>query len=290
MRSEDWRAAWRIYDAAQDVPADRQSEYVASQTGDPGVAHQVFELLADLAEAEDQPTGSPSVDRTGSQVGRYEVTQLLGRGGMGEVYAAHDKDLDRFVALKFLRPESISDPAAVQGFTEEARAASALNHPNILTIYEVIDSSTGLAIAMELVEGDNLRSLLGTRQTAERLMQIGRQVALALAAAHEAGLIHGDIKPENILIRKDGYVKIVDFGLARRVASHPAGNGGLAGTLRYMSPEQALGKGISPASDVFSLGVVLYENATGQHPFPGGSIHYCLRGDPAPDTCRAVIA
>jgi Tol biopolymer transport system component len=271
MTSEDWQAAWLIYDAARDIPADRQQAFVESQSGDPGVAGQVFQLLAALAEEESQPSEIPAVNRTGSQIGRYQIGRLLGRGGMGEVYAAHDTDLDRPVALKFLRPESIGDPAALKGFVQEAKAASTLNHPNILTIYEVIDSGSGLAMAMELVEGGDLRSLHGTPQTAERLIQLGRQIANALAAAHRAGLIHRDIKPENILVRKDGYVKIVDFGLARRVASEPTGPGGLVGTLRYMSPEQALGEAISAASDIFSLGVVLYENATGQHPFPGGS-------------------
>jgi hypothetical protein len=194
---------------------------------------------------------------------------LLGRGGMGEVYAAQDKDLDRPVALKFLRPDGIGDPGAVSRFVREAKAASALNHPNILTIHEVIDANADLAIAMELVDGDNLRSIPGVEQP-QRVIQIGQQIARALAAAHQAGLIHRDIKPENILVRKDGYVKIVDFGLARRVTSEPAGTG-VAGTLRYMSPEQARGEAILPASDIFSFGLVLYEVATGQHAFPGDS-------------------
>ncbi len=294
MTSEDWHTAWRIYDAAREIPTNRQPAFVESQSRDPEVAHQVFELLTALAEEESQPSECVLEDRTGSQVGRYQIAQLLGRGGMGEVYAAQDTDLDRRVALKFLRAKSIGDPAAVKGFVEEAKAASALNHPNILTIYEVIDSSAGLAIAMELVEGDDLRSLRGTAQTAERVIKLGRQIADALAAAHQAGLIHRDIKPENILLRKDGYVKIVDFGLARRVASGPADPGSLVGTLRYMSPEQALRKAISPASDIFSLGVVLYEHATGQHPFLGGSPIAALKASPprvpvAPSSFNAAI-
>ena len=280
MTPEDWQAAWRVYDAAREMPADRQPEFVASQSRNASVARQVFELLAALAEEESQPSEFIPVDRTGSQLGRYRIGRLLGRGGVGEVYAAHDTDLDRPVALKFLRPEGIGDPTAVNGFVQEARAASALNHPNILTIYEVIQSSAGLAIAMELVEGEQLRPPRGLGQTADRLIQLGRQIAYALAAAHQAGLIHRDIKPENILVRKDGYVKIVDFGLARRFASEPGGPGGLVGTLRYMSPEQALGNAISPASDIFALGVVLYENATGQHPFPEGSPVTALQASP----------
>ena len=278
---------WRIYNTARELPFDQQREFVESESADPAVARQVFELLESLREEESQPPESIEVDRTGTQVGRYQVEGLLGRGGMGEVWAARDTELDRPVALKFLRTEGIGDPAAVKRFVREAKAASALNHPNILTIHEVIDSSAGLAIAMELVEGDDLSSVRGVAQPAERVIQIGQQIARALAAAHQAGLIHRDIKPENILVRKDGYVKIVDFGLARRIASEPAarlalrtkfrggdsctGGGGVAGTLRYMSPEQARGEEISPASDIFSFGLVLYEIATGHHAFPGDS-------------------
>ena len=312
MTPEHWHAAWGIYDAARDIPADRQSAFVESRSGDPGVARQVFELLAALAEEESQPSEFSPEDRTGSQVGRYQIARLLGRGGMGEVYAAHDTDLDRPVALKFLRPEGIG-PAAVKRFVREAKAASALNHPNILTIHEVIDSSADLAIAMELVEGDDLSTVRGVAQPAERVIQIGQQIARALAAAHRAGLIHRDIKPENILVRKDGYVKLVDFGLARHITSEPATRlalqrsksedtgfrpgdwdvAGLAGTLRYMSPEQARGEAISPASDIFSFGLVLYEIATGQHAFPGDSpidtVEAILNGVAAPPSSHHAI-
>ena len=240
---------------------------------------------------------------------------MLGRGGVGEVYAARDTDLDRPVALKFLRPGGIGDAAAVKRFIREAKAASALNHPNILTIYEVIDSSPDLAIAMELVEGDNLSSVRGLPQPPERVIRIGQQIAHALGAAHHAGLIHRDIKPENILVRNDGYVKIVDFGLARHLArsgqipeptlqrSGFAGEAlpvtdhvkdtvatGWTGTLRYMSPEQARGEEISPASDIFSFGLVLYEIATGGHAFPGDSplatMEGILSGVPAPPSSQ----
>lgn len=273
MTSEEWQAAWRIYDAARELPSDQQQAFVESQTADPAVVRGVFELLASLAEAESDPDESLHIDRSGTQVGRYRVAELLGRGGMGEVYAARDTDLDRRVALKFLRPETIGNPAAVERFVREAKTASALNHPNILTIHEVIDASPGLAIAMELVEGSDLRSVRGLAQSAEQAIRIGQQIARALAAAHQAGLIHRDIKPENILLRKDGYVKIVDFGLARRVAAEPAAVSTSTfarsiGTLRYLSPEQARGESISPASDIFSFGLVLYEIATGEHAFP----------------------
>jgi len=306
MTSGKWQTAWRIYHAACQLPADQQQAFVESESADPDIARQVSDLLASLAEEENSLSESFYVNRMGTQAGRYQVAGLLGRGGMGEVYAAWDTDLGRPVALKFLRPEGIGDPAAVKRFVREAQAACALNHPNILTIYEVIDSSAGLAIAMELVEGDDLRSVRGTAHPAPHTIEIGKQIAQALAAAHQAGLIHRDIKPENILVRKDGYVKLVDFGLARHVASEPAGRlalqrakyegkdshpgdtgaAGLAGTLRYMSPEQARGEAISPASDIFSFGLVLYEIATGQHAFasesPIGTIEAILTHTAAP--------
>ncbi len=289
MDSGEWLAAWRIFDAARELPSDRQQTYVESESADPVIRRQVFELLASFEEEERRP--SLPQERVGAQVGRYKVGAFLGRGGMGEVYAARDTDLGRPVALKFLRPEAIGDPAAIKRFVREAKAASALNHPNILTIHEVIDAEAGLAIAMELVEGASLRSSCGIAQQVERVIQIGQQIARGLGAAHQAGLIHRDIKPENILVRKDGYVKIVDFGLARRTASRPAvppplkasnpeaaetglddtALGVLAGTLRYMSPEQARNELITPASDIFSFGLVLYEITTGRHAFPGDS-------------------
>jgi len=311
MSSGNWQAAWRIYNGARELPSDQQRAFVESESADPGLARHVFELLASLAEEESQQPEVSRSDRAGTHVGRYQVGNLLGRGGVGEVYAARDTDLDRPVALKFLRAEGIGDTAAVKRFIREAKAASALNHPNILTIYEVIDSSADLAIAMELVEGDNLSSVRGLPQPAERLIRIGQQIAHALGAAHQAGLIHRDIKPENILVRKDGYVKIVDFGLARRVALSDQGPQpavhlvqqqstlegkdlrtldtvatGISGTLRYMSPEQTRGEEIAPASDIFSFGLVLYEIATGQHAFPGDSplatMEAILTGVPAP--------
>ncbi len=313
MTSGQWQAAWRIYNDARELPSDQQCAFVESVSADATIVHQVFELLASLADEESQPPEASRLVPEGTQVGRYQVAGLLGRGGVGEVYAARDTDLDRPVALKFLRPDGIGDPAAVKRFVREAKAASALNHPNILTIHEVIDSSAGLAIAMELVEGDDLSAVRGAAQPVERVIQIGQQIARALAAAHQAGLIHRDIKPENILVRKDGYVKIVDFGLARRLGSEPAAQmaqprpgmegkdvhpgdtvaTGLAGTLRYMSPEQARGEAISPASDIFSFGLVLYEIATGHSAFPGDSpiatMEAILTGVAAPPSSHAPI-
>ena len=217
----------------------------------------------------------------GKLVGHYRITAELGRGGMGEVYEAQDVRLGRLVALKFLPERSLVDHTAVERFFREARAASSLNHPNIVTIYDIGEADTGRFIAMELIQGITLRSVTGEALSTERLVEIGVQVAQALVAAHSAGIIHRDIKPENIMVRNDGYVKMLDFGLARLV---PAGvgdgdtataqatdAGALLGTVRYMSPEQGRGETVATMSDIFSLGIVLYELATGQHPFQANS-------------------
>jgi serine/threonine protein kinase len=209
---------------------------------------------------------------SGQRFGRYIIGPMLGRGGMGEVWSARDTDLDRPVALKFLSSEALTilDPYQIAC---EAKAASALNHPNIVTIHEVVHAESALAIVMELVEGAPLRQLTGKPLPTSELLRIGTQIAEALAAAHGSAIVHGDIKPENIVLRPDGYVKVLDFGLARKVtaeANTVAGNLGL-GTLRYMSPEQVRDEALTPAIDIFSFGLVLYELATGRHAFPARS-------------------
>ncbi|OFW47306.1 MAG: hypothetical protein A3J29_16195 [Acidobacteria bacterium RIFCSPLOWO2_12_FULL_67_14b] len=218
---------------------------------------------------------------SGTRIGPYEVTGLLGAGGMGEVYRATDKRLGRDVALKLLRDQLARDPAAVDRFTREARAASALNHPNIVTIYETGESEEGRYIAMEFVSGRPIRPAPGETLPPSALISVARQIAEALAVAHTAGIVHRDIKPENILVRDDGYVKILDFGIARLLpAAFEGGSetvtartapGMLLGSVRYMSPEQARTEKVTPATDVFSFGMVLYELATGVHPFEADS-------------------
>ncbi len=197
---------------------------------------------------------------------------------MGRVFAARDTELDRMVAMKFLSPATLAG-TPIETLVCEAKAASALNHPNIVTIHEVIESEMGLAIVMEMVEGTALRSLIDKPFPIAQLTHLGIQASEALSEAHARGIIHRDVKPENILLRRDGYIKLLDFGLARRVDTDPTFSGSLAaGTLRYMSPEQAHGDILTPASDVFSLGVVFYELATGIHPFEAPSpfeVVYC---------------
>jgi serine/threonine protein kinase len=150
----------------------------------------------------------------GYQLGKYEIVRPLGKGGMGEIYVALDRRLSRTVAVKLLPAHVCHDQAAVERFRREARAASGLNHPHIVTIYDIGDCERGLYIAMELIEGQTLRDLAREKIPVQQLLVWGEQIARALAASHEAGVLHRDIKPENIMIRKDGYAKVLDFGLA----------------------------------------------------------------------------
>ncbi|HEY0379229.1 MAG TPA: protein kinase [Pyrinomonadaceae bacterium] len=217
----------------------------------------------------------------GTHFGRYEVRSQLGAGGMGEVYLAHDTQLDRAVALKLLPANVTADEDRLRRFQQEARATSALNHPNILTIFEIGQSDDTHFIATEFIDGETLRSRLTRgRMKLDEILDVSIQVASALAAAHEAGIVHRDIKPENIMVRRDGYVKVLDFGLAKlteqRAASSPGAlalaetaPGIVIGTVTYMSPEQARGLRVDERTDIFSYGVVLYEMLAGRAPFGG---------------------
>ena len=216
----------------------------------------------------------------GAAVGRYQIQHLLGSGGMGEVYRALDSTLNRPVAIKVLRPELGADPDKLSRFLHEARAASALNHPNILTIHETGDHAGSRYLVSELVEGESVRQRVERGPlTLREILDITIQAASALSAAHAAGIVHRDIKPDNLMLRPDGYVKVLDFGVATfaqsRSASadtmatmaHETGEGMIVGTIAYMSPEQARGLAVDGRSDCYSLGVVLYELAAGRAPF-----------------------
>jgi len=222
---------------------------------------------------------------SGAKFGRYEIRSKLGAGGMGEVYLAYDSQLHRSVALKILPAELARDQQRMHRFVQEARSASALNHPNILTIHEVGTSDGLNFIATEFVDGENLREYFRhTQIKLSDLLDIAAQIASALAKAHSSGIIHRDIKPENIMVTRDGYVKVLDFGLSKlteqRVSSDSEAPtqalvntepGKVMGTTRYMSPEQARGLEVDPRSDIWSLGVVLYEALTGHLPFEGST-------------------
>jgi serine/threonine protein kinase len=281
-----WDEIERWYNEALDLPVHERAALLARAS--PAVREEVESLLeadssagllsappihlaADLLNA--QPNGLAA----GRRVADYEVESLIGIGGMGEVYRARDS-AGKPVALKILRRHLIANAQAVDRFETEARAASALHHPNIVTVYESGKSDVGLFIAMEWLEGSTFRAVMDAGEVEiGHALDWAEQAASALAAAHAARILHRDIKPENIVLCKDGAVKILDFGLARQggpVRPEPDStgisgtiSGSLSGTLLYMPPEIFRGETATNASDVFSLGAFLYELFAAQHPF-----------------------
>ena len=238
----------------------------------------------------------------GSRLGHYDIVALIGEGGMGQVYRATDSTLGRQVALKMLPADVSSDAERLERFQREARAVAALNHPNIVTIHSVEHSDGVHFLTMELVEGVSLDTELADEGLgSERFLELAAPLAGAVAAAHAQGITHRDLKPQNVMLTGDGRVKVLDFGLAKFAQTDPDAESsadaatmletqeGLAvGTVPYMSPEQGEGRTVDARSDIFSLGVVFYEMATGQRPFGGDSsiavVTSILRDTPAPVT------
>src|SRR5215470_13494003 len=254
----------------------------------------LFQLAFRASEASPMPM--PSSFTAGKKLGRYEIRSQIGAGGMGQVFLAQDTLLARKVALKLLPEEVASNPVNMQRFVQEAKAASALNHPNILTIYEIGAEPGAHYIATEFIEGETLRRRMNTNPlTMPEAIDIALQVSSALSTAHAAGIIHRDIKPENVMLRNDGIVKVLDFGLAKltdrwRAAEVDADAatqamaltqpGVVVGTTAYMSPEQTRALDVDTRTDIWSLGVLLFEMITGRPPF---------KGETASDTSAAIL-
>lgn len=268
IEDERWKCAYEWLERAERLPDGERASLSQETIQDPEVRRLVRELL----DTQPEPDRAPDARRhawahLGKNFGRFWIEGTLGRGGMGEVYCARDTELNRPVAMKFLSTRDEFSSPAVERFIQEARAASALNHPGIVTVYEVVRTDDSSAIVMELVNGTPLRNLCGEPRPAAEVARWGSQIAEALAAAHEGGVVHRDIKPENLMLRPDGYVKVLDFGAAVQLGSGDDLARIPIGTLGYMSPEQLEGRPLTGASDVFLLGVVLTELACGRHPF-----------------------
>jgi serine/threonine-protein kinase len=286
MTPERWQVVEELFYEALARPAADRAEFIARHsTGDAELRRELESLLAADAAADHGrslagaaavgwSSGRPSPPGALPAIEGFRVLSVLGAGGMGEVFLAEEIDLGRQVALKLLPAAYADDPARLRRFVEEARAASSLNHPNIITVLRIGESGARRYIATEYIEGETLRARLarGPLPYGEAA-RIARRVAGALEAAHAAGIVHRDIKPENIMIRRDGYVKVVDFGVAKLMRPSEGGGavpgtreGAVLGTLDYMAPEQAAGGQVDARADVFSLGVVFHEMLTGRLP------------------------
>jgi serine/threonine-protein kinase len=309
MTSERWEQVKRIYDSALKREASQRAAYLDQACAHDAAVRQEVESLLDyeiqaesfieapaLAVAAGLLASETARSPVGQRIGPYQVLSLLGAGGMGEVYLADDSRLGRKVALKLLPSRYTQEAERMRRFDREARATSALNHPNILTIHEIGQVDETHYLVTEYVDGQTLRQRMKTaRLKLDEAVDVAVQIAGALAAAHEAAIVHRDIKPENIMVRHDGIVKVLDFGLAKltepapsavdsqaaSLATNSTDTGVVLGTVRYMSPEQARGQKVDERSDIFSLGTVLYEMIAGRAPFEGETTN---------DTIAALLA
>ena len=298
---DEWRRINEFFHHALEQPADAREAYLREAVPDPALRAEVASLLAAHDRAGDfiEP-GSPALDRlheddpaslVGRTVGHYRIDSVLGQGGMGVVYLAEDARLGRTVALKAVAPRYTNDPVRRDRLRREARAAAALSHPGIATVYALEEFDDQVFIAGEYVPGETLRDEIGRGTLgADRTVETAIGIARALAAAHDRGVVHRDLKPENLVRTPTGEVKILDFGLARlrdvpAPLSQLTDDGTLLGTPAYMSPEQIRGEAVDGRSDLFALGMVIYELLSGVHPFagrdPASTIARILESEPA---------
>jgi serine/threonine protein kinase len=309
MTPERWQQVEEVLQAALDrPPVDRAAFLEQACVDDPELQTEASSLVSayeSAAEFIEEPAmvqdarvilGDQSASYIGREIGPYKVIEQLGGGGMGEVYLAQDGRLDRLVALKVLPAYFVSDDDRLRRFQREARAASALNHPNILTIHEVGELDGVHFIATEFIDGQTIRELIAAGSLSlTNVLDILVQVTAALSAAHAAGIVHRDIKPENIMRRSDGIVKVLDFGIAKLLEQTPGDLtttrtqtefGAVLGTVGYMSPEQARGLEVDERTDLWSLAVVFYEMLTQRAPFAGvtrmDTMVAILEREPAP--------
>jgi TolB-like protein/Tfp pilus assembly protein PilF len=296
MTPDRWEQVSVLYRRALELRAEERDAFVFDACGnDQELLRELQSLvLADgkagnflrsgaISDAARMLAEQKRIPRVGSSLAHYRVLSRLGEGGMGEVYLAEDTRLKRRVALKVLPDAFVQDRERVRRFEHEARAASALNHPNIVTIFEIGEADSTRFIVTEFIDGDTLREFQAqSTLSVSDVLKVSVQIVSALTSAHSAGIVHRDVKPENIMIRKDGLVKVLDFGLAKLVEATAAPEieesnpghfnttpGLVLGTVNYMSPEQARGKEVDGRSDIFSFGVVLYETLAGRSPFVG---------------------
>jgi Tol biopolymer transport system component len=305
--SAHWAELDRIFAEAREMPLAEQAAYVARACGSDAALRSEAESLLSVSNLTGEFMARPAIDRLaqslagdgldlkpGRRIGAYALVRQLGSGGAGEVWRAKDERLGRDVAIKFLLPHLSGDAEKLRRFAEEARAASTLNHPNILIVHDIGEQEGMPYLVAECLEGRSLRERMKSGPMAvSEAVSVAQGVAQGLAAAHERGIVHRDLKPENTFLKSDGSIKLLDFGLAKlklptaspTATADDAALSLIAGTAAYMAPEQARGEAPDPRSDLFALGVMMYEMLAGQHPFRGASVldtlNAILTRDPA---------